>query len=146
MREKLFFDSDVILDIATNREPFSVPAAVLLSKIEQKEYGGYTSSTVITNVYYVQRKLESHSKSIQFIKKLRLILKILAVDDEIIQKALESSFKDFEDGIQYQTALKHRVDFFITRNIEDYKKSRIAYYTPEEFLSFTSIRNRADFV
>jgi predicted nucleic acid-binding protein len=134
VKKKLFFDADVILDIATDRRPYSVHAAILLSKVEEGVFEGFTSSTIITNIYYVLRKLESHRKALLFIKQLRLILKIIPVDDTIILKALESSFHDFEDGVQYHAALAHRLDYIITRNTGDYKKSSVNVCTPEEFL------------
>jgi predicted nucleic acid-binding protein len=139
MKEKLFFDTDVILDIATNREPFSIAAARLFSLVENGSYVGYTSSIVFTNVYYIQRKLADHQTAIAFLKKLRLILNILPVDDLIIQKALESGFADFEDGMQYFTSVQNKIDFIITRNVADYKKSVIPVHTPQEFLSLMQI-------
>jgi hypothetical protein len=95
---------------------------------------------VFTNAYYIQRKLIDHSASINFLKKLRLIVTVLNVDDIIIQKALESGWEDFEDSVQYFTAIHNKIDYIITRNTTDYKKSSIPVYTPTEFLSMTEIK------
>jgi predicted nucleic acid-binding protein len=138
MKEKLFFDTDVILDISIKRDKSlenDVRKAVkLISFVEAGEYSGYTSTIIFTNTYYIQKKLKDHNTSINFLKRLRLLLTVLNVDDKIIQKALESGFNDFEDAVQYFTALENKIDYIITRNIEDYKKSTIKVCTPSQYL------------
>ncbi|MCL1991642.1 MAG: PIN domain-containing protein [Spirochaetes bacterium] len=86
-------------------------------------------------MYYIQRKLIGHEAAINFLKNLRLLLTVLSVDDQTVQKALESEFKDFEDAIQYFTALENKVDCIITRNINDYNKSLLPVYSPTELLN-----------
>jgi predicted nucleic acid-binding protein len=144
MKEKLFFDNDIILDISIARnaslENDVNEAVKLINLVESGEYEGYTSTVIFTNTYYIQRKLKDHNTSINFLKKLRLILTVLSVDDKIIQKALESGFNDFEDAVQYFTAIENKIDYIITRNIEDYKKSTIKVYTPSQYLKIKEIQ------
>ncbi|MDR0301119.1 MAG: PIN domain-containing protein [Treponema sp.] len=132
--KKLFFDTDVILDISIQREMNIKDSIKLINFVEEGLYKGYTSSIIFTNVYYIQRKLAGHEVSISFLKNLRLLLTVLNVNDSIIQRSLESEFKDFEDAVQYFTAVENNMDCIITRNINDYKKSTIQVYTPTEFL------------
>jgi len=132
--KKIYFDNDVILDISIKRELDVKDSVVLLNLVEAGLFKGYTSSVIFTNTYYIQRKLVGHEISINFLKKLRLLLTVLNVNDLIIQKALESEFKDFEDAVQYFTAVENKMDYIITRNVEDYKNSMVAIYTPKEFL------------
>jgi predicted nucleic acid-binding protein len=129
MKEKIFFDNDVILDISIKRENDIKDSIKLVNLAEEGEYRGYTSSVIFTNTYYMQKKLKDHETSINFLKKLRLILTVLNVDDIIIQKALESGWNDFEDSVQYYTAVQNKIDYIITRNTDDYKKSIIPVYT-----------------
>jgi predicted nucleic acid-binding protein len=144
MKEKLFFDNDVILDISIARDELlknDVNETIkLINLVESNEYKGYTSAIVFTNTYYIQRKLKDHNVSINFLKKLRLILDVLSVNDKIIQKALESGFNDFEDAVQYFTAIENKMDYIITRNIEDYKKSTIKVCTPSQYLKIKEIQ------
>jgi predicted nucleic acid-binding protein len=140
MKDKIFFDNDVILDISIKRENNIKDSIKLVNLAEEGEYRGYTSSVIFTNTYYIQKKLKDHETSINFLKKLRLILTILNVNDIIIQKALESGWNDFEDSVQYFTAIQNKIDYIITRNAEDYKKSIIPVYTPTEFLKMIEIR------
>jgi predicted nucleic acid-binding protein len=134
VKNKIFLDNDVILDISIEREIDIKDSVKLINLIEAGEYKGYTSSVIFTNTYYIQRKLTGHNIAINFLKKLRLIVTVLNVDDIVIQKALESGWEDFEDSVQYFTAMHNKTDYIITRNTADYKKSTIPVYTPTEFL------------
>lgn len=140
MKEKLFIDSDIILDIALSREPHFPSSSLILSLIESKLLDGYTSTIIISNLYYILRKLESHKIAIDFITKLRLIIKILPVTDEIIKLSLESKFKDFEDALQYYTAILSNIDYLITRNVRDYARTDIKVHTPDEFIKLKNIK------
>ncbi|MDR1286404.1 MAG: PIN domain-containing protein [Treponema sp.] len=142
--EKLFFDNDIILDISIKRDESlenDINEAIkLVNLIESGEYKGYTSTVIFTNTYYIQRKLKDHNTAINFLKKLRLILTVLNIDGKIIQKALESGFSDFEDAVQYYTAVENKMDYIITRNIDDYKKSTIKVYTPSQYLKIKEMQ------
>jgi predicted nucleic acid-binding protein len=142
MKDKLFIDSDMILDIALSRDPHFLSSSIILSFAESKTLDGYTSSVIISNLYYILRKIESHKAAVDFISKLRLIIKILPVTDEIIKFAIESKFKDFEDALQYYTAITHNIDYLITRNVKDYTRTEIRVHTPDEYIKLKSIKKR----
>ena len=140
--KKLFFDTDVILDISIKRELDIKGSVKLIDLVENGLYKGYTSSIIFTNTYYTQKKLIGHDISIKFLKNLRLLLTVLNVDDSIIHKALESGFTDFEDAVQYVTAVENKMDYIITRNVKDYKKSIIPVHTPIELLKIFDKESR----
>jgi predicted nucleic acid-binding protein len=140
VNEKLYFDNDVILDISIERGIDVNDSIKLINLVEKGAYNGFTSSVIFTNTYYIQRKLKDHDTSIRFLKKLRLLLTVLSVDDIIIQKAIESGWHDFEDAVQYFTAIENKIDYIITRNTEDYKMSIIPIYTPTEFIKMIEIK------
>jgi predicted nucleic acid-binding protein len=132
--KKIFFDTDVILDISIERDMYIKDSVKVINLVEDNLYNGYTSSIIFTNTYYIQRKFIGHDMSISFLKNLRTLLTVLNVDDIIIEKALESEFNDFEDAVQYFTAMKNNMDCIVTRNVNDYAKSMIPVYTPAELL------------
>jgi predicted nucleic acid-binding protein len=135
----LFIDTDVIIDFLIDRKPFSREAAIIFTLIEQKKLKGYASSLTFSNLYYVLRKFESHNKVISKLDSISTILSILKVDEHAIKKALASGFPDFEDSIQYFSAIENRkIDVIITRNIKDYKKSQISILTPGDYLKTAS--------
>jgi predicted nucleic acid-binding protein len=131
----IFSDTDIILDVITGRMPFSVEASSLFTLIEEEEIKSSTSSLSFSNIYYVLRKYATHQRVVSRLKELSELLHILNVDDTIIKNALQSGFKDFEDAIQYQTALTNPdIELIVTRNIKDYKRAELPVMTPGTFL------------
>ena len=134
MTKKLFIDSDIILDVLAERDTFYEPAARLFDLGFEKELDLYTTAIVMTNVYYIIRKKYGIEKSIEQLKKLRLIMKILPVNEKTVDDVLVSNFKDFEDGLQYFAARENAIFAIITRNIKNYRIKDIIVQTAEEFL------------
>ena len=130
---KVFVDADVILDLLAKREPFFSDSARLFVLIEKKEVSGFTSPLIIANIYYVLRKHTSKKTAIASIRRLRSLLDLLPLTQTNIDRALESSFTDFEDAIQHEVALNNNMDFIITRNTKDYKKSELPAMSAKEY-------------
>jgi predicted nucleic acid-binding protein len=131
----LFIDTDVIIDFLIDRKPHSREAAVIFTLFDEKKIKGYTSSLTFSNLYYILRKIQSHNKVKSKLESLSKFIGILKVEEQTIREALESDFPDFEDSIQYFSALdSKRIDVIITRNTKDYKKSDIPVMTPGDYL------------
>ncbi|MGA1840925.1 MAG: type II toxin-antitoxin system VapC family toxin [bacterium] len=132
--EKIYIDSDVILDLLGKREPFFTYAAGLFTLIDSGEITAYVSPLIFSNLYYILRKLTSKEMAIKNLHKLKLLVKILPIDDKIIELALLSEFNDFEDAIQYYTAKENGINYLITRNKKDYKKTDLIVCNADEYL------------
>jgi putative PIN family toxin of toxin-antitoxin system len=130
---KIFVDTDVILDVLLERDGFKF-SKNLLSKIEQKEIKAYTSSVIFTNCFYIISKLKDTKSAWNALQKLRLLFNVSKTTEKVIDLALASSFADFEDAVQYYTALSQKVDYFITRNKKDFSSSQLPILTPQECL------------
>ena len=81
------------------------------------------------------RKARGGAEAINAIRKLRLIVKIAAVDEQIIDLVLSSGFKDIEDGFQYYCALQKGIGVLLTRNVKDFAGREMAIMNCEEFLT-----------
>ncbi len=62
----------------------------------------------------------------------------VAIDSKTINESLCSDFQDFEDAMQYHSALRANADIIITRNKKDFSASKIPVFTPQEFLDAVS--------
>ena len=131
---KVFVDTDVILDLLAARIPFFHFSAVLFTFAETKKLDLYTSPLVLANTFYILRKQLGNNEAKNAIRKLRIILNVVDSSGSIIDKALNSDFSDFEDAIQYYTALEHGINVILTRNLRDYKNASVIVQTPEAFL------------
>ncbi len=135
--DKIFIDSDIILDLVQEREHF-LDAMHLFTLIEENKVKGFVSPLIFSNLFYILRKQESNKFALNVLVKLKALLHILTIDDKIIELALSSGFKDFEDAIQYYSALEANLDYLITRNKEDYKKSVLIICNAKEYLAIRS--------
>lgn len=128
-------DINFILDIFLKREPFYTPSARLFSLIEEKKLRGFLSAQSFPILFYLLVKEIKREKALRVLEKLRIVFSIAAVDEKVIDLALASDFKDFEDAVQYYSAIHARADCVITRNKSDYRAEGIPVITPEEFLA-----------
>ncbi|MFH2030230.1 MAG: PIN domain-containing protein [Bacteroidota bacterium] len=137
---KLFVDSDIILDLLAKREPHYLHAAKLFTLIDQQEIIAFTSPLIFANLHYLLKKLTSNVSALKSLRKLKTLINILPIDERVIEQSLNSEFNDFEDAIQYFTAVNNGINLILTRNKIDYKKSKIAISTAEEFLKTLQIK------
>ena len=132
--KKIFLDSDVILDMLLKRPGFYLPSANIIALAYERRINAVTSSVAFVIVHYFLDKYDRNNK-FQLLTRIRSVISILEVGETVIDLALKSGLNDFEDTVQYYTALKANVDFIITRNIKDYKQSTIPVLTPDQFLT-----------
>ena len=130
----LFIDTDIILDLLLERVPFYTWSARLFTLADKGVIKAAISSLSFNNLDYMLSKQYGRPESRRILGQFKLLVSVLAVDDKIISLALSSSFADFEDAIQYYTALENNIPVLITRNLKDYKEAAIPVMTAETFL------------
>ncbi len=133
--QKIFVDTNIVIDLLSRREPYFKEAAVLFSLADKKQIKLTLSSLTIANTNYVLLTQMDSNKVKSILRKLRLIVKILPLDDKIIGLALNDElFSDFEDGLQYYTAIENEQELIITRNLKDFKNSKLPVMTAGQFI------------
>lgn len=132
---RIFLDTNVILDLLAERIPFFDSIAKLATLADQKKLILIVSPLSFTTVEYVLNKFESSESVLTKLRKFKIICEVCEVNEETIEKGLNSSFKDFEDAVQYFTAIQSGCSIIITRNGKDFKSSTIPIMTAEEYLS-----------
>jgi predicted nucleic acid-binding protein len=134
MKEKIFIDSDIILDVLMEREQFYESAAGIFDLGIAKEVRIFTTAVVLANVFYFIRKKYGIENSKELLRRLRLFINILSVEEKIVDLALNSNFGDFEDGLHYFSGKEHSMTVLITRNVRDYKEKNIPIQTADEYM------------
>ncbi len=133
--KELFIDTNIVIDLLSRREPFYDESATLFSLADQKIIVINISSLTVANTNYTLLRQISSKKAKGILRKLRLIVNILPLNDKVIGLALnDDSFSDFEDGLQYFTAIENNQDAIITRNLKDFKASKLPVMTARQFL------------
>lgn len=133
--KNIFIDTNIVIDLLSRREPYFEEAATLFSLADKKQIELTVSSLTIANTSYALLRQMESNKAKSILRKLRLIVKILPLDDKIVGLALnDDTFSDFEDGLQYFTALENGQDLIITRNLKDFKNSKLPTLTARQFI------------
>ena len=129
----LFLDTNVLIDFLADREPFAEAAGILFTLGLEKKAKIYCSAISFNNIYYILRQTLTHAPTIKLLKDLAGMTEIIAAGDKIINHSLNADFKDFEDAIQYYSALSISVmDVLVTRNKKDFPKSQLPVLSPTE--------------
>ncbi len=125
MTTRVFLDTDVVLDLLLAREPFFAPAADLFLAIQDGRIDGCLSPLAFSNLFYILRQQMSAPEAVRALRKLKLLVRVLPIDEKVVDLALASAFADFEDALQYYTALAHNIAAVVTRNKRDYREAKL---------------------
>jgi predicted nucleic acid-binding protein len=132
---KLFIDTNVMLDFLGERELFYLASAKIATLADKGKIEMVVSALSYATVSYFLTKFEGIDKTKEKLRKFKVISEICELDSKIIEKGLNSNFSDYEDSLQYFSALRKECDIIITRNAKDFKLSSIPIMTPDEFLN-----------
>ncbi|HBK71962.1 MAG TPA: hypothetical protein DDZ39_09960 [Flavobacteriaceae bacterium] len=137
--KRIFIDTNVIIDFLADRKPFSEYAAILFQLAKEKKIKIFVAAISFNNTYYILRQVTSHKRAISLILDLEEYIEIQETNRVILKKSLQSYFNDFEDAIQYYSAVQiGEIDVITTRNIKDFKKSEIPVLSPETTVKMLS--------
>lgn len=131
--KKVFLDTNIVLDLLEKRENFYQEAQELFTYGDKGKVALYISALTIANVHYlIYRHLKMEARKV--ISKFKVLVEVLPLNDKILELSLASDFTDFEDAIQYFTALEYDMDVIISRNKKDFKEIELPVFTAREYL------------
>ena len=131
---KVLVDTNVILDIALNREPFVEQAVKFFKEAQRHSIRLVMTATTITDLYYITGRAKGRETALSFIGDLLCFFDVASVDKEVIIQALQSDMSDFEDAVQAYSAKQKNISILITRNEKDFLESGLEVHTPKTFL------------
>jgi predicted nucleic acid-binding protein len=137
---RLLVDTNIVLDLLAKREPFYDSAALLFSLADQKKLKLSVSALTIANTSYVLSRVLTTKESREILRRFRVLVSVLPMNDKIIDLALNNAdFRDFEDGLQYYTALENQQDIIITRDMDGFKHAVLPLMSAEEYLKMADL-------
>ena len=130
---KVFLDTNIVIDLLDKREPFYIDAVELFTLAYKKEITLFVSPMTYATASYLLRK---HGKEgmRKLLSNFRQLSQITTADEKVVDAALASSFEDYEDALQYYSALTRNVDVIVTRNKKDFTSANIPVLLPKELL------------
>ncbi|MBD1366929.1 PIN domain-containing protein [Mucilaginibacter sp. ZT4R22] len=135
--KNVFVDTNVLIDLLADRQPFSKFAIQLFNLAEKKKVKLFTSSHAYATTHYLLKKHLSEKELRELLYSLLDYIDLIAIDSSIIKKSLLSNHKDFEDAIQIIAATSvANLDFIVTRNLKDFKDAGITVLPPDEALGY----------
>lgn len=135
MKDRIFLDTNVVLDLLGEREPYYNSAAKIATLADKGEIDLIVSALTYSTVYYLLSRAEDKKLVKEKLRKFKVIAETSDLTDKIVDKGLSSKFSDFEDSLQYYCAIKMDCKILITRNSKDFKESEIPVLTPDEYLN-----------
>lgn len=121
--KRVLFDSDVLLDVLAQRQPFVIASARALNTVKQKQIQGYVSGHAVTNIFYILRRQIGNLAAREMLSRLLQHIQVASVTDEIIRQALQTSITDFEDAVTSAAAVAAELEVIVTRNTSDFVNS-----------------------
>ena len=135
MKDRIFLDTNVVLDLLGEREPYYNSAAKIATLADKGVIDLIVSALTYSTVYYLLSRAEDKKLVKEKLRKFKVIAETSDLTDKIVDKGLSSKFSDIEDSLQYYCAIKMDCKILITRNSKDFKESVIPVLTPDEYLN-----------
>ena len=136
---KILVDTNVIIDALTGREPFRESAEQIFMLAANHIEEMYITAGSATDIYYLIRKyLHNAEQSKNTMSKLYQLFGILDVTANDCQDALLLDMRDYEDAVVSCCAKRNQIDYIVTRNIKDYKQSKVRALLPDDFVKMVS--------
>lgn len=135
MKTRVLFDTNVILDFLLERKPFFREATIALDIVAQGKVSGYVAAHAITTIFYILSRKVGPKKTTEIVAELLQKLSVAAVTENIIQQAIHSDFKDFEDAVTHYAAIEEKASLIVTRNAKDFSCGQIPVALPEVFIA-----------
>ena len=131
----VFVDTNVLLDVLGRREPFYADSARIWSLAEAGPVQAFASALSLPNLFYILRGAKGHKLARKAVGMLRDIFTLVPLDAQITGQAIDADIPDFEDAIQFFSALRCSAAVLITRNPNDFPEGDVALQPPPEFLA-----------
>lgn len=136
---KVFLDTDVAFDIISKRAPHFSSSVLLLQRAAEGKAILQISECSLANLFYLSFDIYKLKDAASRLSDFILVCELISSGRDSALSALDSDFKDKEDALQYFSALRASSDYFVTRNVKDYKhkRSSLPVFTPSEFIKKT---------
>jgi len=134
--KKVLIDLNIILDLLNKRIDHEAALSIFDLCIKKKIKGYISSHEITTLAYFMEKEKYNQIKRNKVIKSLLDNLSILSANESILRKALDSEITDYEDAVIDELAFHEQLDFIITRDLKDFKKSKNNIYNAIEALEY----------
>lgn len=134
MLMRVLIDTNVLLDVLLQRQPWATDSDAVWQANDQGYLAGFISATVATNLFYIARRARGNSEALQAVRACLDSFEICPVDRAILEAAIALPGADFEDNVLIACAQAATLDGIVTRDKGDFTRSGLAVFTPAELI------------
>ena len=134
-----FIDTNVLLDVLARRQPFYAAASRIWTLAERGSVRAFVSAIGFNNIYYIARKAAGKEQAELAVRLLRDVFEVVPVDARILNLAMDDRIADFEDAVQFHSAVQSRARHLVTRDPNDFPGGTIAIISPAEYLALVDV-------
>jgi len=135
MTLRVFIDTNVLLDVLAEREAFYVDAMRVWTLSESGQIDAHVAAISFSNCYYIVRRHAGRRSAEKAVRLLRDVFKPVDMTVQILNQAIDAGFADFEDAVQFHSAVRARAECVITRNPDHFPRTPLSVLSPAEFLA-----------
>jgi predicted nucleic acid-binding protein len=128
---KLLFDTDIVLDVLLDRQPYAQASAAVWEAVETGVSEGMLAAHAVTTIHYLVQKEKGTARAKRIVTSILRVFSVAAVDDATVREALHLPFADFEDAVTAAAARVAGCDFIVTRDPKGFRESPVRAITPE---------------
>ncbi len=132
---RVLVDTDILLDVALDRQPHVEASARLLDALEVRPGAGYVAWHSLANFFYMVAPTRSRADARRFLEELLGFLEVAPTTTEGARQAARMPMPDFEDALQVAAALACGAGVIATRNLRDFRRSPVPAADPAEVVS-----------
>lgn len=134
-RINVLIDLNIILDALQKREPHHVHSSQIMALAETQQIVGFVAAHSLATLFYLYAKFKSAEEARVQLTKLLQFLTVAAIDQKVIEQALQLPYRDYEDALQMMAVVHAKVDYVVTRNVKDFKTGPLTVVKPAELLT-----------
>ena len=131
----VFFDTNILLDVLLDRDEFNWQSTQIWKACENGDINGVVSAMSINNVHYTCAKILNRKQALEAVHLVLALFKVVPLGEKILRLAADNPGNDFEDAIQYYSALEAQASCIVTRDVNDFITGQIPILSPGEFLA-----------
>jgi predicted nucleic acid-binding protein len=137
----LFIDTNVILDVLTDREPWFKDSAAVLSLLDDPGVEGLVAAHTVTTLFYLASKYLGRQRTASVLLDLLDHVTVTPLDQDLLLRALSLGWEVMEDAVQGISAQRAEADYLVTRNPSDFPTTSVSVVTPQQLLAILATRD-----
>lgn len=135
MTRRALIDINVLLDVLASRQPFLADAVAVWSAAETGRIRGLVAADSFSTIYYLMRRASDRRGAMRAVRLVRDVFEIVPIDEQLLNQAIDSPLRDFEDAIQFHSAIRGNADCIVTRDLRHFRGVDLPVLSPDAFLA-----------